>query len=274
MIPRCEHPRPDLFRNEWLCLNGEWNFDFWYGKTADGYDPNATPLRTITVPFCPESPLSGIGDVTEHDGAIYKRSFTLPASFDGKRTFLHFGACDYFTRVYINGKFAGEHKGGYTPFSFDITDMLSDGENTISLIALDDVKSPKQPTGKQTKTGKSYGCFYTVTTGIWQTVWLEARGSAHTVRYNAIPNVADKSVTLEIDFSKEAVGHTVTVLSIYEGKATGEVSAMIDAPRAKITLPLSELRPRRQSNHVASRRSEAASTGSAERHDGLAGKVV
>ena len=241
MIPRCEHPRPDLFREGFVNLNGKWEFDFWDKKSFDGYDPNMPLTREITLPFCPESALSGIADKSEHLGATYRKEFVLPDIFKEKRTFLHFGASDYFTRVYINGKFVGEHKGGYTPFSFDITELIIEGENLISVIALDDTKSTRQPTGKQTKTGRSYGCYYTTTTGIWQTVWLESRDAAHTVRYNAIPDISDRSVTVELDFSPDAIGLTADVTASYSGKEMGKASFEIGGEKESITLPLSEL---------------------------------
>ena len=241
MIPRCEHPRPDLYRDGWLSLNGIWEFDFWNKKSFDGYDPNMTLTKEITVPFCPESTLSGIADTGEHLGAIYKRSFTLTQKFNRKRTFLHIGACDYFTRVYINGNFAGEHKGGYTPISLDITDLIVSGENFVSIITLDDTKDPSQPSGKQTMTGKSHGCFYTTTTGIWQTVWLEARDASHTVKYNAIPHIDEKSVTLELDFSAAAIGNCAEVIASYEGKEMGKASFEITAEKDSVTLPLAKL---------------------------------
>ena len=241
MIPRYEHPRPDLYRDGWQSLNGIWEFDFWNKKSFDGYDPSSPLTKKITIPFCPESSLSGIGDTAEHDGAAYKRSFTLDEKFNGKRTFLHFGAVDYFTRVYINGNFAGEHKGGYTPFSFDITELVRSGENTLSLIALDDTKSPEQPSGKQSMKENSYGCFYTRTTGIWQTVWLESRDAAHTVRYNAIADIWNKSVTLELDFSTAAIGCTANVVASYCGKEMARAAVKITSEKESITLPLSEL---------------------------------
>ena len=103
----------------------------------------------------------------------YKRSFILPKEAEGKRVILHFGAVDYLTEVWINGKSVGKHKGGYTSFSFDITDALCEGENTVTVCAQDDTRSPHQPSGKQSYKYESFGCFYTRTTGIWQTVWLE-----------------------------------------------------------------------------------------------------
>ena len=241
MIPRCEHPRPDLYRDGWLNLNGKWEFDFWDKKSTEGYDPKTKLSKEINVPFCPESTLSGIADKNEQCGVRYKKAFTLPDFFKGKRVFLHFGASDYFTRVYINGIFAGEHKGGYTPFTFDVTELVLEGENYISVIALDDTRSSKQPTGKQTKTGKSYGCYYTTTTGIWQTVWLEARDDAHTVRYNAIPHIKEQSVTLELDFSSGAVGLCADLTATYSGKEMGRASFEIRSEKESITLPLSEL---------------------------------
>lgn len=175
-IPRPEYPRPELYRASWLNLNGPWAFAIDFsdsgeeaGKTQGlGFD------RTILVPFAPESSLSGIGFLDFMPAVWYKRTFVLPKSWAGKKILLHFEACDYETTVWINGQKVGCHQGGYTPFSFDITSYLKPEENMIIVRARDDVRSRRQPTGKQSHRLESYSCLYRRTTGIWQTVWLEA----------------------------------------------------------------------------------------------------
>ncbi len=238
---RLEHPRPELYRDAWLSLNGVWEFDFLDGVDIKDYNPTAPLGRRINIPFCPESRLSGIADTAFHTGAMYRRSITIPDAFLGKRIILHIEACDYLTRVYVNGRICGEHKGGYTPFSFDITEKLTDGENCISVLALDDTKSPRQMTGKQSAKEHSYGCFYTRTTGIWQTVWLEAVNDAYVKSYRTAPNIHAPSVEVTLNTSETAIGCTATLTAKYSGRDVGIAKAVIERAEQKLTLPLSEL---------------------------------
>ena len=182
-IPRKEHPFPQFMRENWLNLNGTWQFE--YDHSVSGTERglfNAGSLSgEITVPFCPESKLSGIGNTDFSRCVWYKRKVTLPASFAGKRTILHIGACDYLTTVWVNGSEVGSHFGGYISFSFEITKYLKEGENDITIRAFDDHRTGTQPAGKQCAQYASHGCMYTRTTGIWQTVWLEAVPEARIV---------------------------------------------------------------------------------------------
>lgn len=174
-IPRPEHPNPQWEREHWKNLNGLWEFEFDHGCSAverrlwekEKFD------QEILVPFCPESRLSGIGRTDFIYGAAYRRSFELSGAELAGRTVLHFGAVDYEAAVYVNGRLAGVHKGGYTSFSFDITPYAVEGENVLFVAVKDDVRSGLQPKGKQSHLYASSGCDYTRTTGIWQTVWLE-----------------------------------------------------------------------------------------------------
>ena len=117
-VPRPEHPRPDFFRQDWLSLNGPWEFDWDDADRglAEGWDSGAKPLpQTIIVPFVYQAVLSGIGDQSVHEIAWYRRAFTVPASFAGRRTVLHFGAVDWEADVWVNGRHAAKHLGGSTP---------------------------------------------------------------------------------------------------------------------------------------------------------------
>jgi len=125
------------------------------------------------VPFCPESALSGLQDVDFHPGVWYRRTFVVPADWPQSRVLLHIGACDHDSTVWINGTLAGSHRGGYTPFTVDITPLLQRGENVVVVHAQDDTRSPWVLSGKQCPDYTSRRCHYTRTTGIWQTVWLE-----------------------------------------------------------------------------------------------------
>ena len=178
MIMRCEHPKPQFEREDWISLNGEWDFLFDFSNSGierklylTNDENNSLFDKKINVPFCPESRLSGVEFRDFIPAVWYKRTFTIE-NLD-KRTILHFGAVDWECHVYINGNEAGVHKGGYTSFSFDISEFVTVGENVITLCAIDDVKSFSQASGKQSQTCLSKGAFYTRTTGIWQSVWLE-----------------------------------------------------------------------------------------------------
>jgi len=178
VIPRPEHPKPQFQRDTWLNLNGQWNFAFdfdvvgiekGWAKDPSGFD------KKINVPFCPESELSGIQYTGFIPAVWYHRTFIVPDKWNGMRIFLHFGAVDYDCRAWVNGMNVGRHYGGSSSFCFEITGVLKDGENDLVVCALDDVRSDVQPSGKQSRRLESYGVMYTRTTGIWQTVWLEAR---------------------------------------------------------------------------------------------------
>ena len=190
-IPRPEYPRPEMVRADWLNLNGWWDFaldltdtgeerEFVQGK---GFD------KKILVPFAPESPLSGIGNLDFMAAVWYKRTFTLPESWAGRQALIHFEACDYRTTVWLNGRKVGEHVGGYTPFSFDLTAFLVSGENLLVVRARDDTRSGLQPVGKQSQRLNSYSCLYRRTTGLWQTVWLEPVARGHIEKYTVVPNL-------------------------------------------------------------------------------------
>lgn len=175
-LPRPEYPRPQLQRSNWLNLNGQWDFAFDLcdsGKDKEWFRNDRDFARKITVPFCPESRLSGIGETDFMAAVWYRRSFQLTGSQLKGRVLLHFGAVDYHCEVWVNEKSAGTHDGGYSSFSFDITDLALEGENILTVYARDDTRSGRQPAGKQSPKYYSHGCSYTRTTGIWQTVWLE-----------------------------------------------------------------------------------------------------
>ena len=168
-MPWPEYPRPQLVRGRWLNLNGKWD----YALAAKGAGQPGGFDGEILVPFPIESSLSGVGVVpTPEQSLWYRRSFSIPDEWGGQRILLHFGAVDWHAAVYVNGKPAGEHKGGYTPFSFDVTDLIGDGpEQELSVSVWDPTDTWTQARGKQVSTPE--GIWYTSVTGIWQTVWLE-----------------------------------------------------------------------------------------------------
>jgi hypothetical protein len=216
--PHGEYPRPQMVRAEWLNLNGKWNFE-----------KNGSQTREILVPFPPESYLSGIREITQpEDVIVYSRSFDLPRSYRGKRILLHFGAVDWRCEVFINRQRIGEHLGGYAPFSFDITDALSDGERQeIKVVASDPTDKGTQPRGKQVLNPS--GIWYTPTSGIWQTVWLEPVPMQHIRNLRIQPDIDANSVSISADFDGE-----FTVRIFLSGRQIGEVKG-----KQKVTVPIS-----------------------------------
>ena len=242
---RKEHPRPIFYRKNWLNLNGKWTCDF--SKNIKGISTSQINKKkyskTINIPFCPESKLSGIGHTDFIQEIYYQRSFVIPKSWKDKKILLHFGGVDYQSLVFINKKKVGENTGGSTPFSIDITSSTDfNSTNDLKLYVIDKRcqgslgptpwyygdgtfdnetlikkwtlnKKRTQPRGKQSPHQQSWGCFYTRTTGIWQTVWLEAVNKTHikgiTIQpdlklsqFNFIPEYSSKTeCLLKIDIS-------------------------------------------------------------------------
>lgn len=176
-IPRPEYPRPQFERAEWINLNGTWTYEF--DLSNSGKNRQLTTAKqlsnTITVPFCPESKLSGVNHTDFIEQMWYQRSISIPENWKDKKIMLNFGAVDYHAEIYIDGNYLGNHDGGSSSFSLDITPAVEPG-NTHSLVVFvaDKTRSGLQAVGKQSTQYNSYGCFYTRVTGIWQTVWLEA----------------------------------------------------------------------------------------------------
>ena len=180
-----EYPRPQMVRADWMNLNGLWNYAI-TDIDADAF----TGVGQILVPFCVESSLSGVGrTVSRSDALWYERSFMVPRSWrdKDKRVILHFGAVDWKAEVWVNGTKVGEHTGGYTPFSFDITPYLKkNGPETVRLEVTDATDNSYQPRGKQVSNPR--GIWYTAVTGIWQTVWLEPVAESHIESYGVAYN--------------------------------------------------------------------------------------
>ena len=239
-IPRPEHPLPQWERATWKNLNGTWQFDFDFGASAiqrELFKNEAKLGKEITVPFCPESKLSGIQHTDFINAVCYKRTVELTESDLAGKMFLHFGAVDYKTTVYINGVVAGKHKGGYSSFKIDITKYAKIGENFIFVYAEDDVRSQKQPKGKQAHKYYSSGCDYTRTTGIWQTVWLEAVPASYVKFAKYYPDINEGTLTI----MGETVGAgTLEIKSSFDGKDTGSATVECTGGTFKAIIKLTE----------------------------------
>ncbi|UPM55060.1 glycoside hydrolase family 2 protein [Gottfriedia acidiceleris] len=223
MTHRQEYPRPHLIRKEWLNLNGTWSFVFDddnVGSKQKWYKNNCTFDKEIEVPFAYQSKLSGINDSTFHDVVWYKREFEIPENWNGKNVILHFGAVDYRAWVYVNEQFVGFHEGGNTAFEFDITNSLTIGKQTVVVKVEDPSTDETIPRGKQYWLEQSDSIWYTRTTGIWQTVWLETLNPTHLSKLRFTPdidkgeisvefelegNIFDKEVQFEIEFKGQRV---------------------------------------------------------------------
>jgi beta-galactosidase/beta-glucuronidase len=183
--PRPEYPRPRLRRRDWVNLNGTWQFAF----DAPNFD------RSIVVPFAYQSELSGIGERTLHDTVWYRRHFEPP---EAERLALHFGAVDYHATVWVNDVEVAQHDGGHTPFSVDITNAVRRGENELVVWANDPSTDRSLPRGKQYWKEKPETIFYTATTGIWQTVWIEPLSERHITSVRLSPSLDSGRLAFEV----------------------------------------------------------------------------
>ena len=240
MIYRTEHPKPQFMRENWLNLNGEWQFEIDNSNSGEErklFESNKEFSLKINVPFCPESKLSGIENVDFMNAVWYKRDFEINEKQIGNLIFLHFGAVDYEAIVYINGQKCFTHKGGYVSFCVDITEFVKIGKNTLTVNAIDYTRNRLIPSGKQSIKFNSHGCYYTRTTGIWQTVWLEFVPKTHIekVKYVTIPSNAS------INISAELCGNgTFSAEAFYNGKLVGKKSITTNGGVTNITIALSE----------------------------------
>jgi beta-galactosidase/beta-glucuronidase len=242
-VPRSEYPRPQFTRANWINLNGEWDFEFDFSNSGleRSFYKTGEFTKKIVVPFCPESELSGIGYKDFIPAVWYRKTITITEEQLSGHVLLHFGAVDYHTVVFVNNQKAGEHVGGYGSFEFDITPYVAAGSNTVCVYAEDDVKNGKQPSGKQCERFHSYGCMYTRTTGIWQTVWLEFVSKVYIRKLRVYPDVTNAVVTLAVWLSQPARGRFLVGASL-AGQNCGEADIAIAGDYATLTLQLTEKR--------------------------------
>ncbi len=246
--PRAEYPRPQFERADWVNLNGEWSFALDLsdsGRDRDFYNSKGFEQR-ITVPFAPESKLSGIGYTDFINSVWYQRMIQIPSAWQGKRVKLNFGAVYYESEVYIDGRFVGRHYGGSDSFAFDITDFVGDGkEHSIVVHAESDLRSGTQPGGKQSTNYYSYGCSYTRTTGIWQTVWMEAVDDMALERVQVVTDIDNEQIVVIPTYYNVTNGNTLSVevrdggkvVAHAESAAVQGVPVVVALKKAKLWSP-------------------------------------
>ncbi|MFI9591452.1 glycoside hydrolase family 2 protein [Nonomuraea sp. NPDC052265] len=228
-IPLPEYPRPQLVRDSYLNLNGRWRYAINDGSRPESHDGD------ILVPYSPEAPLSGVGrQLRPGETLWYRRSFEPPPGPVGGRVILHFGAVDQTCRVWVNDVEVGGHSGGYLPFSFDVTDALTGGVNTLDVAVRDDTDTGWRARGKQRL--RRGGIWYTAQSGIWQTVWAERVPALHVERLTITPVLAEECVEVTV----HAAGGQAEV----EILAGGRVAARVTAPAGRpVRVPLPGARP-------------------------------
>ena len=225
-----EYPRPQMVREQWVNLNGLWEYAIApieaVPEEIDGH---------ILVPFAIESALSGVGRaVTENDALWYSREITIPKDWDGQRIILHFGAVDWKAEVYVDAQLVGEHTGGYTPFSFDITDFLGKGRrHTLKVKVTDSTDKWYQPHGKQVSDPR--GIWYTAVTGIWQTVWMEPVPSSSINSYYAVSDIDSGTLAVSVDAAL-ADGDIVEVVLLADGVP------VVEAEGREVTLHVPDMK--------------------------------
>jgi len=228
-IPRPKYPRPQFVRPQWVNLNGKWTYTFDFGKSGKERDfANCSGFNDeILVPFCPESSLSGVNHKDFINAIWYQRTITIPPDWEGENVILHFGAVDYETEVFIDGKSVGKHWGGTISFEFDITSYVNVGKtHNLVVYVQDDTRSVLQPGGKQCPAFKSRGCHYTRTTGIWQTVWIEAVSKYGLKSCYVIPDLDNKRFYVQPHFYELENGQKFKV-TIKDGHKTISKSELI-----------------------------------------------
>ena len=224
-LPRPEYPRPQFERSEWINLNGQWSYTFDFSRSgmdrelfrSEGFDGQ------ITVPFAPQSELSGVGFTDFIPEMWYQRRLEIPADWDGKRILLHFGAVDYIASIYIDGRIAGRHWGGSSSFTVDITRMVSAGKTHNLVVRVeDDERSGEYAKGKQCGRFASFGCEYTRTTGIWQTVWMEAVHKDGLKDVYVIPDLDQSRFVFRPEYHAVQQGQKLRIRILDNGKTVSE----------------------------------------------------
>lgn len=239
--PLAEYPRPQLTRKSWLNLNGSWQYSIL--PKEGGETLPASFGGNILVPFAVESALSGVGKTVGKDSVLwYQKTIDVPAIYRKGKVLLHFGAVDWESEVYVNGKKAGSHQGGYDPFSFDITALLKKGtKQDIAVRVWDPSNDGPQPRGKQVKNPE--GIWYTPVTGIWQTVWVENVPSTYIVSTRQTPDIDKQALNVEVKVENIQPGDEITITAwdarqqVATQTLKGETAAVLTINNPKLWSP-------------------------------------
>jgi beta-galactosidase/beta-glucuronidase len=248
-VPRPEHPRPQLQRPTWLNLNGTWQFET--DRSDTGRERGLLDVElatTITVPFAPETEASGIGDRDFLEAVWYRRTVTIPADWDGLHPILRFEAVDQDATVWANGVEVARHRGGFTPFAADLSQVPGVGagsEVTVVVRARDPHDQP-QARGKQSTWFRPTHANYHRTTGIWQTVWLEGVPADEIRSLRILPSLASASFSIDVPLSRSTPGTRLEVIASVPGGAEvarASVRADLDlAPHLELAIPAEHVR--------------------------------
>lgn len=234
-LPLSEYPRPQFERKEWICLNGEYD----YALTNENSPAPKKYDGKILVPFSVESELSGVGKALTPDKRLwYRRKFTVGREFDDKEALLHFGAVDWQCSVWLNGTLVGEHTGGYNPFTFNVTDLIVEGENELVVKVYDPTDKGHQQRGKQIL--KPTGFWYTATSGIWQTVWLEPVNRCRIDSLRLVPDIDEGVIRIAVNRTCKCGGKLYAKILdgdniVFDGEIADK--AAVAVPNAKLWSP-------------------------------------
>ena len=226
-----EYPRPIMERDSWVNLNGMWD----YAILPVGKETPKSFDGKILVPFAAESSLSGVQkEVGTNNELWYHREFTVPSNWKSDRVLLHFGAVDWKADVWVNDIKVGQHTGGFTPFSFDITSALTKGNNKLVVRVWDPTDEGYQPRGKQVK--RPEGIWYTPVTGIWQTVWLEPVSNNFIENIKVTPDIDKNILTVEAEMNKRDQSNIIEV-KVKEGSRVVATAKSINNQSVEVAMP-------------------------------------
>lgn len=244
-IPKPEYPRPQMVRRDWLNLNGTWQFEVDAGDSGVDRGLRERDLaESILVPFAPESKASGIGNTDFMNAVWYRRRVQIPDEWAGRDVLLHFGAVDHDATVWVNGVEVARHRGGFTPFTADLTGVAEAGQVSTIVVRARDTATAPQARGKQATWFRNTGCHYTRTTGIWQTVWLEPVPRAHIRSIGIVAQRADSSFRVDVDLTHCTRGLTIdaTLFDVDGEVCSAAIPADDMAPHLTLSVPQDRVR--------------------------------